>query len=194
MPYCRCRQSRRAENRCLISTGARIHVVAIEASDKVREWAEAGTIDLELRRFSPSDLDGKFIAVIVTSSQSLNESIYREAVQRGVLCNVVDVPEYCDFFYPAIVNRGDLQIAISTSGQSPSLAQKLRQQLERQFPPEYAAWVAQLGETRRLILASPLDKDRKLDLLHSLASRDAFEVALSQMEVEERVEELSVKP
>jgi precorrin-2 dehydrogenase/sirohydrochlorin ferrochelatase len=178
----------------LISTGARIQVVAIEASDKVREWAEAGTIDLELRRFSPSDLDGKFIAVIATSSQSLNRSIYREAVRRSVLCNVVDVPEYCDFFYPAVVNRGDLQIAISTSGQSPSLAQKLRQQLERQFPPEYAAWVAQLGETRRLILASPLDKDRKLDLLHSLASREAFDAALSQMEVEERVEELNMKP
>lgn len=173
----------------LISTGARIHVVATEASDKVREWAGDGTIDLELRRFSPDDLDGKFIAVIATSSKSLNEFIYREAVRRGVLCNVVDVPEYCDFFYPAVVNRGDLQIAISTAGQSPSLAQKLRQQLERQFPPEYTGWVAQLGETRRLILASPLDKERKLDLLHSLASREAFEAALSQME--ERMEEIS---
>jgi precorrin-2 dehydrogenase / sirohydrochlorin ferrochelatase len=172
----------------LISTGARIQVVSIEASDKVREWAGDGTIDLELRRFSPNDLDGKFMAVIATASKSLNEFIYREAVRRGVLCNVVDVPEYCDFFYPAVVNRGDLQIAISTAGQSPSLAQKLRQQLERQFPPAYTDWVAQLGETRRLILASPLDKDRKLDLLHSLASREAFEAALSQME--ERVEEI----
>ena len=171
----------------LISTGARIQVVAIEASDRTREWAGDGTIDLELRRFSPNDLDGKFIAVIATSSKSLNEFIYREAVRRGVLCNVVDVPEHCDFFYPAVVNRGDLQIAISTAGQSPSLAQKLRQQLGRQFPPEYAAWVAQLGETRRLILASPLDKDRKLGLLHSLASREAFEAALSQ--IEERIEE-----
>lgn len=173
----------------LISTAARIQVVAIEASDKVREWAGEGNIDLELRRFSPDDLDGKFMAVIATSSKSLNEFIYREAVRRGVLCNVVDVPEYCDFFYPAIVNRGDLQIAISTAGQSPSLAQKLRQQLERQFPSEYTGWVAQLGETRRLILASPLDKACKLDLLHSLASREAFEAALSQME--ERMEEVN---
>jgi precorrin-2 dehydrogenase/sirohydrochlorin ferrochelatase len=173
----------------LISTGARVQVVATEASERIREWAADGTIDLELRRFSPNDLDGKFIAVIATSSQSLNEFIYREAVRRGVLCNVVDVPEYCDFFYPAVVNRGDLQIAISTAGQSPSLAQKLRQQLERQFPPEYTGWVAQLGETRRLILGSSLDRDRKLDLLHSLASREAFEAALSEME--ERIEEVS---
>jgi precorrin-2 dehydrogenase/sirohydrochlorin ferrochelatase len=175
----------------LISTGARIQVITIDASSKVRGWAEAGTIDLDLRRFSPNDLDGKFIAMIATSSPSLNEFIYREAVRRGVLCNVVDVPEHCDFFYPAVVNRGDLQIAISTAGQSPSLAQKLRQQLERQFPPQYAAWVAQLGETRRLILASALDKERKLDLLHSLASREAFEAALLQLD--ERREEISAR-
>jgi siroheme synthase (precorrin-2 oxidase/ferrochelatase) len=71
-----------------------------------------------------------------------------------------------------------LQIAISTAGRSPSLAQKLRQQLEHQFGEGYAAWVEQLGETRRLILASDLDKQTKWELLHSLASREAFEAAV----------------
>jgi precorrin-2 dehydrogenase / sirohydrochlorin ferrochelatase len=165
----------------LIDTGALIQVVAIEASNKVREWADAGKIALELRPFAPDDLDGKFLAVIATASNGLNQFIYREAEHRGVLCNVVDVPEYCDFFYPAVVHRGDLQIAVSTAGQSPSLAQKLRQQLERQFGPEYETWVGQLGETRRLILASDLDKDRKLELLHSLASREAFEAAVAAL-------------
>jgi precorrin-2 dehydrogenase/sirohydrochlorin ferrochelatase len=165
----------------LIDTGALIQVVAIEASNKVSEWAVAGKIALELRPFAPDDLDGKFLAVIATASNPLNRFIYREAERRGVLCNVVDVPEYCDFFYPAVVHRGDLQIAISTAGQSPSLAQKLRQQLERQFGPEYETWVEQLGETRRLILASDLDKDRKLELLHSLAGREAFEAAVSAL-------------
>ena len=165
----------------LIDTGARIHVVTIAASDRVREWAEAGKIDLDLRAFSSSDLDGNFLAVVATASRSLNERVYREAQQRGVLCNVVDVPELCDFFYPAVVRRGDLQIAISTAGQSPSLAQKLRQQLERQFGEGYTAWVEQLGATRRLVLASDLDKETKLELLHSLASREAFEAALSKL-------------
>jgi precorrin-2 dehydrogenase/sirohydrochlorin ferrochelatase len=165
----------------LIDTGALIQVVTLSASNAVREWAKAGKIELELRRFVPTDLDGKFLAVVATASNKLNESVYREAQKRGVLCNVVDVPEYCDFFYPAVVRRGDLQIAVSTAGQSPSLAQKLRQQLERQFPPEYAAWVEQLGETRRLILASDLDKERKLELLHSLASREAFQAALEEL-------------
>jgi len=164
----------------LIDTGAHIRVVAIEATQTVREWARTGKIELELRVFSANDLDGAFLAIVATASRSLNELVYREAQRRGVLCNVVDVPDYCDFFYPAVVRRGDLQIAISTSGQSPSLAQKLRQQLERQFGPGYESWVAELGETRRLVLASELDRERKQNLLHSLASREAFEAALAE--------------
>lgn len=165
----------------LIDTGASIFVVATAATEQVREWARAGKIELELRAFFRSDLDGKFLAVVATNSQSLNQLIYREAQQRGVLCNVVDVPDLCDFYYPAVVRRGDLQIAISTAGQSPSLAQKIRQQLERQFGQGYAAWVKELGETRRLILGSELDKETKLELLHSLASREAFEAALAKI-------------
>jgi precorrin-2 dehydrogenase/sirohydrochlorin ferrochelatase len=164
----------------LLDTGARIRVVAIAATDAVHEWARAGKIELELRAFSPDDLDGVFLTVVATAARTLNERIYREAQRRGVLCNVVDVPELCDFFYPAVVRRGDLQIAISTAGQSPSLAQKLRQQLEKQFGPTYATWVAELGETRKLILASDLDRERKLELLHSLASREAVEAAVAE--------------
>jgi precorrin-2 dehydrogenase/sirohydrochlorin ferrochelatase len=164
----------------LLGTGARIRVVAVEASAAVREWAQSGKVELELRRFEPNDLNGIFLAVVATSSRNLNERIYDEAQRRGVLCNVVDVPDLCDFFYPSVVRRGDLQIAVSTSGKSPSLAQKIRQQLEKQYGPAYAAWVAELGETRKLILASDLDKERKLDLLHSLASREAVQAALAE--------------
>ena len=165
----------------LLETGARVRVVSLDASSTVREWARAGKIELELRPFSSDDLDGAFVAVVATNSRTLNERVYHEAQRRRVLCNVVDVPDLCDFFYPAVVRRGDLQIAVSTAGQSPSLAQKIRQQLEKQFGPGYAAWVAELGETRKLILASDLDKERKLDLLHSLASREAVEAALAEL-------------
>jgi precorrin-2 dehydrogenase/sirohydrochlorin ferrochelatase len=165
----------------LIDTGARIQVVAMEAESEVHEWAEAGKLSLALRPFAESDLNGKFLVVVATASPSLNKFVYHEAQRRGVLCNVVDVPEYCDFFYPAVVRRGDLQIAVSTAGQSPSLAQKIRQQLESQFGEGYADWVQQLGETRRLVLASDLDRGTKLDLLHSLASREAFEAALAKI-------------
>jgi len=165
----------------LLETGAQVRVVALQASPAVREWARAGKIELELRAFTADDLRDVFLAVVATSSRTLNERIYHEAQVRGILCNVVDVPDLCDFFYPAVVRRGDLQIAVSTGGQSPSLAQKIRQQLEKQFGPGYAAWVAELGETRKLILASPLEKQQKLDLLHSLASREAVEAALAEL-------------
>ena len=161
----------------LLSTGARIHVVAHNASVAVREWARSGEIVLEERGFVLSDLDNVFLVVVATSSRDLNEFVFGEARARGILCNVVDVPEQCDFYYPAVVRRGDLQIAISTSGQSPSLAQRIRQQLERQFGPGYAHWVAELGETRRKVLASDLDPERKRFLLQSLASAEAFEAA-----------------
>ena len=164
----------------LIDTGACLHVVALEASEAVHAWASAGRIKLELRAYVDTDLDGVSLSVVATGSRSLNESIYREAQRRGVLCNVVDVPDLCDFYYPAVVRRGDLQIAISTNGQSPSLAQRLRQQLERQFGPGYAPWVAELGETRKLVLASDLEPQRKRELLLSLASREAFEAAVEK--------------
>jgi len=164
----------------LLETGARIRVVALEATSAVREWAKEGKIELELRPYRSSDIEGVFLAVVATSSRTLNERIYGEAQARRVLCNVVDVPDLCDFYYPSVVRRGDLQIAVSTAGQSPSLAQKIRHQLEKQFGPGYAAWVAELGETRKLILASELDREQKLELLHSLASREAAEAAIAE--------------
>jgi precorrin-2 dehydrogenase/sirohydrochlorin ferrochelatase len=165
--------------RGLLPTGAKIRVVAHKASEAVREWARIGQIVLEERDFVLSDLDNAFLVVVATSSRDLNEFVFGEAQSRRILCNVVDAPEQCDFYYPAVVQRGDLQIAVSTSGQSPSLAQKIRQQLERQFGPGYAQWVAELGETRRKVLASHLDSERKRDLLQSLASIEAFEAALA---------------
>lgn len=165
----------------LLSTGARITVVAREVGPAVQEWARAGRLTLHERAFELADLDGAFLAIVATQSRDLNEFIYREAQRRNVLCNVVDVPELCDFFYPAVVRRGDLQIAISTSGQSPSLAQRIRKQLEQQFGPNYALWVEELGRTRKLILASGLPHETKQDLLHSLASREAFEAAVKKL-------------
>jgi precorrin-2 dehydrogenase/sirohydrochlorin ferrochelatase len=166
----------------LLPTGAQVRVVAREASATVREWARAGKVILEERDFVPDDFKDVMLAVVATASPELNALIYRLARTRGIPCNVVDVPEYCDFYYPAVVQRGDLQIAISTSGQSPSLAQKIRKQLEVQFGPEYATWVAELGATRQRILASKLDPAAKRELLMSLASADTFDALIAESE------------
>jgi precorrin-2 dehydrogenase/sirohydrochlorin ferrochelatase len=157
--------------RGLLDSGADIRVIALEASSTVRQWADAGAIGLEERAFAPGDLDGVFLAVAATACSELNQLIFAEAGRRQILCNVVDVPELCDFFYPAVMRRGDLQIAISTSGQSPLLAQRIRKHLEQQFGPEYAGWVRALGNLRREVLDSDLPPERKWELLRSLAGQ-----------------------
>src|SRR5258708_13121479 len=106
----------------LIETGARVHVVALEASETVHGWANAGKITLELRSFNAEDLAGTFLAVVATASRELNASIYREAQRRGILCNLVDVPEYCDFYYGAVARRGRLPTPTLTHLTTPSPA------------------------------------------------------------------------
>ena len=158
----------------LLEARASVQVVAPKATLAVQKWAWEGQIGWQARTFEPRDLDQVSIVVAATSCHELNAQIFQEARLRNVLCNSVDDPENCDFYYPAVVKRGDLQIAISTSGRSPALAQRLRQELEEQFGPEYEAWVAELGEVREQLSAATLDVEARRKLLHELASREAF--------------------
>lgn len=160
--------------RGLMAVGASVNVVAPEGTEAVARWARAGKINWQPRPFKPSDLDRVFLVVVATASRELNDSVYREAQQRGVLCNVVDDPPRCDFYYPAVVNRGELQIAISTNGHSPALAQRLRRELEQQFGPEYAGWVEALGRERQRLFALPLDPEERRRALHGLVTREKF--------------------
>ncbi len=156
----------------LLATGATVCVVAPKATPRVREWAREGRIEWETREYRPSDFAGVFLVIAATSSLALHNEIYAEARSRGVLCNAVDEPERCDFYFPAVVRRGELQIAISTGGLSPALAQRLRKELEEQFGPEWEAWVAQLGRTREELRSIPMPPEQRKRLLHQYASLD----------------------
>lgn len=158
----------------LLSAGAQVLVVAPQASERVRQLAAGGRVLWEARDFRPADLAGIFLAVVATSSPETNDSVFREAAGCGVLCNVVDDPERCDFYYPAVVRRGQLQIAVSTGGSSPALAQRIRKELEQHFEAEYEAWVEELARARRELLRRQMHPTRRLLLLHGLASREAF--------------------
>jgi len=160
----------------LLESGAEIRVVAPKATERVQRWASTGRIRWSRREFRGSDLAGCFCVVAATTSSHLHKKIFRLARLRGVLCNVVDVPELCDFYYPAVVRRGALQIAISTAGESPALAQRLRKKLEKQFAPEYSEWVKQLGSSRRKLNATSKDAEGKKSRLHSMASEDSFRI------------------
>jgi precorrin-2 dehydrogenase / sirohydrochlorin ferrochelatase len=162
----------------LLEAGGRVRVVAPEATPQVRSWAQSNKIEWHQRSFQPDDLEGVFVVVAATSSTELHEQIFEQATKRGVLCNIVDVPTLCDFYYPSVVQRGALQIAISTAGQSPALAQRLRKELEGQFGPEYEEWVAQLGKARDKIRSDSLDRADQKRLLHEDASNEAFQAFL----------------
>jgi precorrin-2 dehydrogenase/sirohydrochlorin ferrochelatase len=153
----------------LLQAGAKVVVVAPRATSRVRELAGSKQIVWRKRNYSASDLSGIFLVIAATDSPRVHEKIYRLAQSRGVLCNSVDDPAHCDFFYPAVVRRGPLQIAISTSGASPALAQRLRRQLGKQFGVEYAAWVEGLGQARRTLFANPMSAKSRRRLLHRMA-------------------------
>jgi len=161
----------------LLAARAEVLVVAPEATATVQGWAESEVITWNRRGFEPSDLDGSVLVIAATSSDAINEAVFLEAHRRGILCNSVDDPEHCDFFYSAVVRRGDFQVAISTAGHSPALAQRLRTELEEQFGPEYAGWVSELGRLRQELFAADMNPEERKQRLHELASREAFETA-----------------
>ncbi|MBT9331806.1 precorrin-2 dehydrogenase/sirohydrochlorin ferrochelatase family protein [Paracidobacterium acidisoli] len=159
----------------LLTAGAKVTVVSPEALPEVAAHAGAGRIVWHRRDYVFGDLAGVFLVVAATDEAAVNQAVYRDAVERGVLCNAVDDPPHCDFYFPSIVSRGDLQIAISTAGESPAFAQQLRREIDAQLPADLGPWLEQLGGLRREVLAAhPAGEERK-QLLHTLAQRQLCE-------------------
>ena len=162
----------------LLKTGARLRVVAPKARAEIQELAAEGKLEWLRRAFEPADLDGNFIVIAATDVPEVNAAVYREAAASGIPCNSVDDIPNCNFFFGSVVSRGDLQIAISTAGESPAVAQRLRREIDEQLPQDLGPWLAKLGELRREVLAThPRGEERRL-LLHELASRQICDSAL----------------
>jgi uroporphyrin-III C-methyltransferase/precorrin-2 dehydrogenase/sirohydrochlorin ferrochelatase len=162
----------------LLKTGVKLRVIAPRARDEVHQLAAKGKLEWIKREFQPSDLDGNFIVIAATDVPEVNATVYREAVARGIACNSVDDIPNCDFFFGSVVSRGDLQIAISTAGESPAVAQRLRREIDEQLPEDLGPWLTRLGELRREVLATqPRGEERRL-LLHELAQRQICDSVL----------------
>jgi uroporphyrin-III C-methyltransferase len=155
----------------LLRTGIRLRVVAPRAHSEIQQLAAEGKLEWIERSFESSDLDGNFVVIAATDNPEVNATVYRGAVERGILCNSVDDIPNCDFFFGSVVSRGDLQIAISTAGESPAFAQRLGREIDEQLPADLGPWLANVGQLRRDVLAThPRGEERKL-LLHELAHR-----------------------
>jgi siroheme synthase-like protein len=159
----------------LLQSGADVHVIAHTADAEIRALAREGRLTWTRAAFSPEQLAGASLVIAATGDPAVNEAVFRAARERGVLCNAVDDPERCDFFYPAVVRRGDLQIAISTAGKSPALAQRIRRELEQQFDAGYVAWLEWLGTVRELFFRREIRPELRKQALHHIAGREVFE-------------------
>jgi precorrin-2 dehydrogenase/sirohydrochlorin ferrochelatase len=138
----------------LLECGAQVTVVTTIATEPLQSLASEGRIDLETKGYEPSDLEGKFLVIGATDSQEANEKISKDAAKRGLLCNIADRPAACSFVLPAIVRQGDLLITISTSNKSPAVARRIRQNLEKEFGPEYATLLKLMGAIRSRLLST----------------------------------------
>jgi precorrin-2 dehydrogenase/sirohydrochlorin ferrochelatase len=164
----------------LLAAEARVRVVAPQVTPAIAQWLAQGKVEWQAKTFAPADLEGAFLVIAATSAPGINEAVFSEADVRGILCNAVDDIEHCHFYYGSVVQRGDLQIAVSTNGKSPALAQRLRLLLEKQFGPEYELWLEWLGAARELLRAGENSADSKKVLLHHLASEPMFERFLQE--------------
>lgn len=135
----------------LLAAGARPMVISPAFCESLRRQIEQGRIDAMERRYQSGDLAGVRLVIAATDDPVTNEAVWREAQDTGCLVNVVDDPLRCNFFVPATVRRGALTLAVSTSGKSPLLARRIRQELEAQFEPAYEAYVDLLGELRPIV-------------------------------------------
>jgi precorrin-2 dehydrogenase len=146
-----------------------VTVIAPQITPRIRLWAHQGRLKHVALAFRPGMAGGYFLVIAATDSEELNRAVYQEARQAGALSNAVDDPGHCDFYAPAVVSRGEFQIAVSTGGNSPALAQSVRKELERKFGPEYAAWTAWLGRMRAAIRNLLPRNDHRKEMLHLLA-------------------------
>jgi len=161
----------------LLKTGLQIQIIAPEARPEIVELARAGKLEWIQRTFDPSDLEGNTLVIAATNVPQVNAAVYHSAVERGILANSVDDIPNCDFFFGSIVTRGSLQIAISTGGESPAVAQRLRHEIDEQLPEDLGPWLENLGTLRREVLAThPRTEGRKF-LLHQLAQRQLCDSA-----------------
>jgi precorrin-2 dehydrogenase/sirohydrochlorin ferrochelatase len=151
---------------------AKVTVVAPDATPRIADLAAAGEIEWHPREYAAGDLTGSFLVVAATNVPTVNRAVFQESTEKNIICNAVDDPPFCDFYFPSVVRRGDLQIAISTAGASPALAQRLRKEINAQLPLDAGDWLTDLGNLRReVVAAEPLNEERKW-LLHQLAQRD----------------------
>ena len=171
----------------LLEAGAVVRVVSPKLTDKLQELANNNSIEYISSDYQTQHLDSAFLVIAATNNREVNKAVFEEAKQRGMLVNVVDDPELCTFFAPAVVRRGDLTISVSTSGKSPSLSRRIREQLEASYGPEYGDFVQLLGEIRAEVIEQNLDYNESARAFREILNSEVLDM-LAQGEYEKAKE------
>lgn len=151
----------------LLEVGARVRIVAIEANDDLRRMASEDTrVELHLRPYREGDLEGAALVFAATGAADVQKFIAEGAARRGLWVNAADDPAHCSFLMPAILERGPITVSVSTGGESPALAVRLRDELERSLGPEYATAAELLGDLRRNLPPGEARMRALVDLLN----------------------------
>jgi precorrin-2 dehydrogenase/sirohydrochlorin ferrochelatase len=156
----------------LLSCSAQVSVISPVLTEELQRQHADGNLQWIEREYRQGDLAQAFLVIAATDDEETQKQVYEEAVSNNLLLNVADVPQRCNFILPASVRRGDLTISVSTAGKSPTLARKLRVELEKRFGPEYGMLVDILGAIRPEILASGLPQPENERLFKQLLHDD----------------------
>lgn len=132
----------------LRDAGANVTVVSPEVTPKIQEAAGQGRVNWLERKYQAGDVQGAFLVIATTNARAVNEAIFQEAEDAGILINVADVPAQCSFIAPSIVSRGAVTVAISTGGASPALARKFREELTASPVMDWADLAGILSQAR----------------------------------------------
>ena len=163
----------------LVATGAKVTVVARTIEPIFKELCEGLPIEIVQGDYSKEHLQDAFLVIAATDDNALNTEIFEDCQQLKILCNVVDVPPLCNFYVPAVIRRGDLQIAISTNGKCPAYAGHLRRKFQNLITEEHGRFLEVLDDARKSII-SKVPAEKRKDLLSKLADDDSYQLFLDK--------------
>ena len=156
----------------LLKCGAMVSVICPDATEKIIELAAQKKILWHNREYHSADMQDRFLVIGATNNEWLNRKIHADANAQKVLCNIADRPEICNFILPAVVQRGDLVITVSTSGRSPALAKRLRKELQQTYGKEYEPFLMLMGAIRKKLLKEAHAPETHKPLFEAIVNGD----------------------
>lgn len=170
--------------RSLLKAGARVEVVSPQLTPSLCRFREKDKIIHIPHSYRARTLDGAFLAIAATDDRTTNERVFRDGNKKGMLINIVDDPSHCNFIVPSVVKKGDLLIAISTSGKSPAMARILRRKLEKEIGSNYPLLLKFLSAVRKKVLSRRLGQRENQKIFRGLLQEDLFSLLKDKKDTE----------